>query len=56
LHGQGVGQTFRAKDESIRAGRTRAKGAELGQLVVKSRNGRIQTEYTYGKDLRRRKG
>jgi hypothetical protein len=56
LEGQGAGQTFPTKDQAVRAGRTRAKAAELGQLVVKGRNGRIQTEHTYGKDPRRSKG
>lgn len=32
------------------------KGGQLAQLVVHKRNGRIQDEFTYGKDPRRTKG
>jgi Uncharacterized protein conserved in bacteria (DUF2188) len=56
VEGAGAAENFRTKDEAIRAGRNRAKAADLGQLVVKGRNGRIQTEHTYGKDPRRTKG
>jgi Uncharacterized protein conserved in bacteria (DUF2188) len=56
LQGNGGGQTFKTKDQALRAGRRRAKSAELGQLVVMGRDGRIQTEFTYGKDPRRSKG
>lgn len=38
------------KEEAIDAGRKAAKEAELGQLVVKGRDGRIQEEFTYGED------
>jgi len=33
-----------------------AKQADLGQVVVKKQNGRVQIEYTYGEDPRRDKG
>jgi hypothetical protein len=56
VEGGGAAENYRTKDEAIRAGRNRAKAADLGQLVIKGRNGRIQTEYTYGKDPRRTKG
>ena len=41
------------KDAAIDAGRKAAKEAELGQLVVKGRDGRIQEEFTYGEDPER---
>jgi hypothetical protein len=55
--------TFVRKPEAIKAGRRLAKnagefydGAWGGQLVIKGKNGRIQTEHTYGHDPRRFKG
>ena len=56
IEGGGGREGFRTKDQAVRAGKTRAKAAELGQLIVKGRDGKIQTEYTYGKDPRRTKG
>jgi hypothetical protein len=47
---------FEKKTQAIRYGREQAKGAELGQLTIKGQDGRIQREYTYGKDPSSRKG
>jgi hypothetical protein len=41
------------KVQAVGAGRTIARRAKPSQLRVKGRNGRIQTEYTYGQDPRR---
>lgn len=44
------------KTEAVDDARRRAKKAALGQVRVHGQNGRIQTEWTYGKDPRRTKG
>lgn len=44
------------KAEAIADARERAKAAKLGQVRVKGKDGRIQTEWTYGKDPRRTPG
>lgn len=41
---------FDTKAEAIERGRSLAKAQELGQLVIKKGDGKIQTEYTYGQD------
>lgn len=41
---------FSEKVDAVERGRELARGQSLGQLVVHGRNGRIQTEYTYGRD------
>jgi hypothetical protein len=38
------------KDTAVDAGRTVAKQAEKGQLIIHKENGVIQTEHTYGSD------
>ena len=42
--------TFDKKQDAVSRGRELAKAQERGQLVIKKKNGRIQTEYTYGDD------
>ncbi len=52
---------YRAKDEGIRRLRIFCRAqwsrwGRLAQLRIFGKNGRIQTEYTYGKDPRRTRG
>ena len=49
----GESQSFRTKAEAVTAAVRQAETAELGQVVIKGRNGRIQSERTYGADPRR---
>jgi uncharacterized protein DUF2188 len=51
----GVG-SFATKAKAVAAGKKQAKAGALGQLVVHTKVGSIQTEYTYGADPRRSKG
>ena len=48
--------TFATKAEGLAAGKERAKSSGLGQLIVHTKDGKIQTEYTYGKDPRNKPG
>lgn len=41
---------FEDKDEALAFAKDLARGGELGQVVVRKGNGRIQVEYTYGQD------
>lgn len=43
-------------DEAVRQATEQAKAADLGQLFVHGRDGKIQYEHTYGDDPRQRKG
>jgi hypothetical protein len=52
LQGSGPAMRFSTKNEAINEGKNVAKKANLGQLVVHGQNGKVQTEYTYGKDPR----
>ena len=47
---------YETKEKAIKAARLCANLDLLSQVVIKGKNGRIQTEYTYGKDPRRYKG
>jgi hypothetical protein len=38
------------KDEAIKVAKELAKNANLGQVIIHKQDGKIQTEYTYGKD------
>jgi hypothetical protein len=49
-------EVFRKKADAVRKGRQLAKASELGQLIIYKRKGGIETEHTYGKDPRGRKG
>lgn len=44
------------KKEAIKRGRELAKESGLGQLIIHKKDGRIQKEYTYGKDPERYPG
>ena len=48
--------TFSTKTRAVAAGKKQAKAGALGQLVIHTKVGGIQTEYTYGADPRRSKG
>jgi hypothetical protein len=48
--------TFATKTKAVAAGKKQAKAGGLGQLIIHTKVGGIQTEYTYGKDPRRSKG
>ena len=48
--------SFATKLKAVAAGKKQAKVGGLGQLIVHTQVGGIQTEYTYGKDPRRSKG
>lgn len=56
---QGAERAARSFDDKIDAvdfAKQVAKNAPLGQVLIQGRDGRIQTEYTYGKDPREYKG
>lgn len=44
---------FENKQEAIKRAKELAKKANLGQIFIHGRNGRIQEEYTYGEDPRK---
>ncbi|MDD5537430.1 MAG: DUF2188 domain-containing protein [Candidatus Omnitrophica bacterium] len=44
---------YEDKTDALSKAKEVAKNAPLGQVVVQGRDGRIQTEYTYGKDPER---
>ena len=48
--------TFDRKADAVDRAKELAKKQPLGQVKIQSEKGRIQTEYTYGKDPRRYKG
>jgi hypothetical protein len=48
--------SFDTKAEAVDAAKRQAKSAALGQVVIHSKIGGIQTEHTYGRDPRDRKG
>jgi hypothetical protein len=53
----GAGEnTYRTKAEAVKAGASKGRQNGHAQLVIKGRNGRIQSERTYGADPRRTKG
>jgi Uncharacterized protein conserved in bacteria (DUF2188) len=54
--GGGNAKTFRTKEEAVRAGASQGRQNGHAQLIIKGRNGRIQSERTYGADPRRTKG
>lgn len=43
-------KTFDNKDAAVDFGRDIAKKQDLSQLIIHKKDGRIQTEHTYGKD------
>lgn len=52
----GADRAFGTKAKALDAAKREAKAAGLGQVVVHTKIGGIQTEYTYGSDPRRTKG
>ena len=44
------------KQEAVDAGRSQARSAPEGQLLIHGQDGRIQTEHTYGNDPHPPKG
>ena len=44
------------KDNAVDHAKEIAKGAALGQVIVHTRDGKIETEYTYGDDPRQSAG
>ena len=45
-----ISGSFRKKSRAIEAAKRLAKRWTLSQVVVHGRDGKVQTEYTYGKD------
>ena len=52
----GAEKQFPTKEAAVRAGATQGRANGHAQLIIKGRNGRIQSERTYGADPRRTKG
>jgi hypothetical protein len=52
----GAENTYRTKEQAVKAGASKGRQNGNAQLVIKGRNGRIQSERTYGGDPRRSKG
>ena len=48
--------SYRTKQQAVKAGASKGRQNGHAQLVIKGRNGRIQSERTYGADPRRSKG
>jgi hypothetical protein len=48
--------SYPTKDQAVKAGASKGRQNGHAQLVIKGRNGRIQSERTYGADPRRTKG
>lgn len=47
---------FRLKTEAIARAKELAKRARLGQVIIHKKDGKIQTEYTYGDDPKGTRG
>ena len=47
---------FEDKADAVDRAKEIAKGATLGQVIIQKHTGKIQTEYTYGKDPRKYPG
>ena len=47
---QRLSRKFSNKQDAIDYGRSQAKNAPKGQLKIHGKDGKIQREYTYGKD------
>jgi uncharacterized protein YdaT len=48
--------TYRTKAEAVSGAKEIAKRQTHSQVIVHKRDGKVQTEYTYGGDPRRSKG
>lgn len=53
---QRASSTHDTKQEAIQRGRDLASSSSEGQLIIHGRDGKIQTEYTYGNDPERYPG
>lgn len=53
---QRASSTHNTKQEAIERGRDLARSTSQGQLIIHRRDGKIQTEYTYGNDPERYPG
>jgi Uncharacterized protein conserved in bacteria (DUF2188) len=53
--GSDTGPIFQRKEEAVRHAKQKAQAAQLGQVIVHGRDGRIQYENTYGEGPRQRK-
>ena len=51
-----TGTKFKTKTEAVAAAKKLGKEAKLGQVIVHKKDGKIQTEYTYGLDPKESKG
>jgi hypothetical protein len=51
-----VAGNYEDKADALAKAKEVAKNAPLGQVIVQGRDGKIQTEYTYGKDPERTAG
>lgn len=49
-------KNFKRKQDAVDYGRNKAKEVDIGQLKIHGKDGKIQTEYTYGKDPHPPKG
>lgn len=49
--GQRASGNFDTKHEAIQRGKDLAKSAPLGQIKIHGKDGKIQTEHTYGQDI-----
>jgi Uncharacterized protein conserved in bacteria (DUF2188) len=54
--GRKVGGPYATKGEALADAKQGVKAVALGQIVIHGRDGKIQTEHTYGHDPRRRRG
>jgi hypothetical protein len=48
--------TYRTKDQAVKAGASKGRQNGHAQLVIKGRDGRIQSQRTYGADPRQSRG
>ena len=49
-------QSYPTKDQAVKAGASKGRQNGQAQLIIKGRNGRVQSERTYGADPRKTKG
>jgi len=54
--GRRQGGPYSTKAEAMAEARRGVKSAALGRIVVHGRDGKVQTEHTYGRDPRRHRG
>ena len=54
--GGGNAETYRTKEQAVRVGASQGRQHGHAQLIIKGRNGKIQSERTYGADPSRANG